>query len=159
MFTRVYATLLTSVTCLIWPVLLSSRPIMICIAASMTFLIWPVSLPPMTSAEYKLPSRTFYDLPSMTCIASAFYDPYCCLIWRVYRTNCHLWPVSLHSMTCIIVWFLWIKKIRSSNSMTCYWDFYVPIRFKIQIFPSPSFYMRFCGCMYKFLWHARYLFL
>jgi len=45
----------------------------------------------------------------------------------LYRTNYHLWPVSLHSMTRLTVWV-----------------FYELIRFKIQNFPSPSCNMLLC---------------
>jgi len=91
----------------------------------MTCLIWTVSLSAMTSIEYNLPSRTIYDLPSI-------YDLHCCcLLWThidaLYRTNYHLWSVSLHSMTRLTVWV-----------------FYELIRFKIQNFPSPSCNMLLC---------------
>ena len=99
---------------------------------SMIYLIWSVSLPPMTCIEYKLPflrpSMTCFlwpasPLPLMTHIA-ALYDLY------IVQTNIYdlLWSVSLHSMTCMTTWLLWVKRTRRSNSTTCYCDFYEPIR-------------------------------
>jgi hypothetical protein len=76
-FIRVYAILLPSMKYFIWPVSLWLLPFMIYMP-SMTCLIWLASLHPITCIEYKLSSRTFYDI-------------YCrCLLWPIELSMPHI---------------------------------------------------------------------
>ena len=101
----------------------------------------------------------FFSMLIFICFHARTYSMTVCFCApaRMFLYSCLY--VSLPSMTCTTVWSLWVHKIRSSNSMTRYKDFYKPIRFKIWISPPPSYYMRFYAWMYRFIWHARYLFL
>ena len=64
---------------------------------------------------------------------------------------------SLHSMTCMTVWFIQIKKIQCSIFTTCTVISMSQLDSKFK-FSHPQAVI--CGSMgLRFLWHARYLFL
>ena len=91
--------------------------------------VWPILLPSMTCISYKLPSITFYDL-------------YCCLLWPARQ--CDLYESIIFEVQ--IIWHASVIYVSQLD-----------LKFK---FPHPpSIYMWFYASMYRFLWHARYLFL
>ena len=146
----VHAALFYDLYCfLLWPCIEYK---MICMTlASTTCPLWPVLLPYITCyCEFYEPTRLeiwiLAPLAVMTgsiCVCTYFYN------MLDTQQGCISMQLSFYANTEPRVQQL--SSHRSSNSMTCYCDFYEPIRFKIQIFAFPSCYMWFYGCMFRFL--------
>ena len=146
MFMPVYAILLPFLWHILYDLyMLSSLPVMIC-----TVVFYDMSYMTCISTSCDM-YRIHINFPFYDLMWFAFYDRHRhCLLWLIllpYMTRILYKLLTIHSVTCTTMWFLWVKKIGRSNSTTCYCDFYELIRFEIQIFPPHSCYMRFYGCI------------